>query len=212
MRHEIEQNTKEWLKSRLGRITGSAFSPLLVTPKKGKIFGDGAITYIAEKVTEILTGDIKEEAISKACNWGHFHEAEAVEVYEEDQWIKVSDGGFYTAGDYIGCSPDGIIEDGIIEVKCPYNSVNHYKTISSGEVPSQYMPQVVFNMWVTGAKHCDFISYDHRFINPKHRLFVKRVILSEHEEYLMKIIHSVALAINEIRDVLKLMEKNNADN
>jgi len=206
MRVEIEQNTEEWLELRLGRITGSAFAPLLVTPKKGLKFGDGAITYIAKKVTEALTGEFEEEAYSRSCEWGHAHEDEAVEVYEEEMWVKVGKGGFYTSGEFIGCSPDGIIEDGIIEVKCPYNSVNHYKTISSGEVPKQYMPQVVFNMWVTGAKHCDFISYDHRFKSPKHRLFVKRVILSENEKYLMKIIHSVANAINEIIDVLELME------
>jgi hypothetical protein len=75
----------------------------------------------------------------------------------------------------VGCSLDGDVEDftGIVELKCP-KSATHLGYLKAGTVPSNHMPQILHNLWVSGAQWCDFVSYDDRF--PEHmRLFVCRV-------------------------------------
>jgi hypothetical protein len=74
-----------------------------------------------------------------------------------------------------GCSLDGDVENfgGIIELKVP-KSTTHIGYFKSGGLPSAYRPQVMHNLWCTGAKWCDFASFDDRL--PKAlRLFKVRV-------------------------------------
>ena len=62
----------------------------------------------------------------------------------------------------------------MIEIKCPYNSVNHVRTILSKEVPSEYIYQVQGQMWVLNKDWCDFVSYDPR-MPESHRMIIIRV-------------------------------------
>ena len=60
---------------------------------------------------------------------------------------------------WIGCSPDGLTEDdGLIEIKCPLMKT-HLNYISAGVFPSEYLYQVQGQLFVTGLKYCDFMSY-----------------------------------------------------
>lgn len=203
MWHEVKQNTEEWLRVRLGKITGSGVAPLLTKGrKKDEYFGAGANTYIDEKVTEILTAAIPDQNSGRACEWGNEHEDEAIEVYELETWQKVERKGFYEGTPFIGCSPDGVVGNGIIEVKCPYNSVNHYKVLKSGEIPKEYKPQVFFNMWVTDSEWCDFISFDPRF-KGENKLVIIRVTREENEEYIENMAERVRAAAKIIEEDLK---------
>jgi len=181
MRLDIEQNTEEWYKARCGKFTGSPADLFFVKGKNKDEIGAGLLTYIDEIVTERLTTPSTGEYIDPR-QWGHDHEDEAHEVYEMTKgFVKVTKGGFFTRTEYTGSSPDGEIDNGkgITEVKCPANSVNHYKTFTSGEVPKKHIPQIVWNMREAEVEYCDFISYDPRFINPEHRIFIKRVYLKD---------------------------------
>src|SRR3954466_6018576 len=64
----------------------------------------------------------------------------------------------------VGCSLDGHVGnfDGIVEVKCP-KSATHLRYLRAGTVPTDYLPQVTHNLWITGAEWCDFLSFDHCF-------------------------------------------------
>lgn len=204
MRIEIDQNTEEWLELRLGKITGSEVKDLMVKgKKKDSVFGVGALTYISTKATEILTGCIKEQLSNTACQWGNDHEDEAVYNYEQLKFTSVENGGFYVldGNGFVGCSPDGVVDagKGIIEVKCPYNSVNHFKTLKSGVVPKEYLYQVLHNTYVVGAEWCDFISYDPRFKDEKKRMVVIRVNLSDYEEQVCELKERTTLAIEMIQ-------------
>ena len=208
MRHEIEQNTEEWFSLRSGKITGSEASNLLVNKKGGNGFGVKAISYINTKIAEQLTYPDNGDYVD-ARQWGHDHEQEAREVYEQETWNTVKDGGFHSKGKYTGCSPDGDVEDtkGIIEIKCPKTSVKHYLTIKSGETPKEHLPQILHNTIETGSEWCDFISYDPRFINPKHRIFIKRVFLTDHKELVEILKQRTKMAIDIIE--LAVEEFNN---
>jgi len=197
---EMDQRSEEWFKMRLGKITGSGVADLL---KKGRgkdaMFGDMAKTYISSKIAEKLTGDVPDMVSSRATDWGIENEDYAIEIYESETWSSVETVGFVVRDEWTGCSPDGLVgADGIIEVKCPYNSTNHLKTIESGEVPAKHLPQVVFNTLICGRDWCDFISFDPRFPEAS-RLFVKRVLLSDHAELVEEMELRIAIATAEIK-------------
>lgn len=134
-------------------------------------------------VVERLTGAPQEDGyINAVMQWGIDHEADAFAAYEAQSGNLVRRTGFLTHTDLmVGCSLDGDVEDfaGIVEIKCP-KCATHYGYLKGGAVPANHLPQILHNLWVTGAAWCDFVSYDPRFPN-EHQLFVVRVPRNEIE-------------------------------
>lgn len=62
---------------------------------------------------------------------------------------------------------------GIWESKSP-KTQTHYAYILGGVLPSEYRPQVIHNMWVTGAQFAIFNSFDPRMPGNL-KLFLVRV-------------------------------------
>ena len=64
----------------------------------------------------------------------------------------------------VGGSADGVHADGlgILEIKCPYTTREHVRTLATGAVPKQYVAQVQGLLMVTGRDWCDFVSFDNR--------------------------------------------------
>jgi predicted phage-related endonuclease len=85
-------------------------------------------------------------------------------VYEEISGNPVKTAGFITRdeddefADWIGISPDGLIEGGMVEIKCPLMRT-HMEYIMWNKLPSEYRYQVQGQLFVTGYSFCDFISY-----------------------------------------------------
>ncbi len=95
-------------------------------------------------------------------------------------------------------SPDGLVgEDGMIEVKCPYNGANHLKHcfITNDETflseQPEYYYQMQCYMLLSGRKWCDFVSFDPRIISDL-GLFIYRV--NANEEIHDKMTEKVKLA------------------
>jgi hypothetical protein len=60
---------------------------------------------------------------------------------------------------HAGASPDGLVgEDGLLEIKCPSEAV-HVEYLLAGKVATKYLSQVQGQLWVTGRKWCDWISF-----------------------------------------------------
>jgi hypothetical protein len=169
------QRSTEWFAARVGRLTGSVASDMLATIKTGEAAGRRNLR--TKLVVERLTGLPQEDGfVNAAMTWGIEHEADAFAAYEAHSGSVVRRTGFLCADALmVGCSLDGDVDGfgGIIELKCP-QSATHLGYLKDGKVPSNHLPQILHNLWVTGAAWCDFVSYDPRF--PEHlRLFVVRV-------------------------------------
>ncbi|MGH8172268.1 MAG: lambda exonuclease family protein [Rhodanobacteraceae bacterium] len=133
--------------------------------------------YIADIVAEILTGEPRESVKARALDWGHDVEAAARVAYEAETGDIVAPGGFVTHPllDYIGCSPDGLIgEEGQTQIKCPQNPANHIDALEFG-MPEEHVAQVQGELFVTGRRWSDFVSYDPRMKDPALRLYVQRI-------------------------------------
>lgn len=177
---DIVQGSKDWLNIRKGLFTSSNIEKLFKDPqsKKAKELGmlsDSAKTYIEEKATELIYYDCNlpsEETYAKALQWGNTYEPYAVEAYEHTTKQTTKEIGFVTLGTNTGTSPDRYVgDDGLLEIKCPYINSNHIKNIARLEeqkdllkLNKQYYLQIQHQLYVTGRKWCDFVSFDPRLL------------------------------------------------
>jgi len=202
----IEQRSEEWFQMRRGRITSSEIYKIM---GKGEELSETAKTYLLEKVCE-LYGGVTEPATGAALTWGTELEPVAIEYYEKLTKAKVEKASFIPIGDHYGGSPDGLIpKEGIIEVKCPFKSANHFKhgMINTPEkfkkIAPNYYYQCISNMICAEAKWCDFISYDPR-VQEDYQMFIFRLHLSAEEA--TAVMDRVEVAFNHMKTLVKEIE------
>lgn len=204
----VEQRSQEWFDMRKGKITSSEIHKIM----GGKtIFDltDTAKTYLLEKVSESL-GGFAQSAMGAALDWGTDLEPLAIDTYSRIKGYPVDKASFIPVGDYYGGSPDGLVQpDGIIEVKCPYNSANHFKhgLIKTPEdfkrIASNYYYQCISNMICAEARWCDFISFDPR-VAEEYQLFVFRLELDLSEaDFMVSKIETAAKYIKELKEKIE---------
>lgn len=202
----IQQRTPEWFEIRKGKITSSEIYKIM----GDRGFTEIAKTYLLEKACEFY-GGVTEPVTGQALEWGVELEPVAIQYYEELTGIEVEKASFIIVNDFYGGSPDGIVEPhGIVEVKCPYKSANHFKhgLINSPEkfkkiVPNYYY-QCISNMICAKAHWCDFISYDPR-VAEDYQMFIYRLELDPQE--VDTITEKVNLAIKYIQQLKEEIEK-----
>lgn len=171
-----EQRTPEWHQARVGMVTGTDAKALL---SRGK-GGDEAVgrrDLRAGLVAERMTGAAQDDAfVTKEMQRGCELEGDAIAAYELRMDCAVQPVGFIRHMDLpVGCSLDGHVDDftGIIEVKCPKTAI-HFGYMRANRVPPEYLPQITHNLFVSGARWCDFVSFDPR-LPAAGALFIKRI-------------------------------------
>ena len=115
-----------WGQFRKGRITASNFGLVLAALKREQF---------PPSLFKTLKGEYYIEKV-KSVEWGIVHEKNAKNLYEEIKEVKVLDAGLYFhQSGILGCSPDGITNDKIIEIKCPFSKIGTdlIKLISEGK-------------------------------------------------------------------------------
>ena len=194
--HNILQNTDEWFNLRLGRFTASTFKDLFMSKSTS-----GYEKSIYKPVFERLTNELPESFSSEYMERGHELEPIAKDVYEMESFNIVKNGGFFTFGEWIGASPDGLIDsDGILEIKCPaYNTMINY--LLKRELPNIYKWQVHGQLYVTGRNWCDFLAF-----HPKLKPLIIRIDRNESiiKELETKLFESIEFAKNIINKIDRL--------
>jgi len=146
------QGTDEWFAARLTIVTASHFSDVLNTKT-------GRGTYMMRLVAEKQQGKPQDSFHNKSMDNGQAYEDNARQYYEAKFGVSVEQVGFIKMGQ-IGASPDGLVgDDGGVEIKCS-DGPTHYRIILADKMPTAHIPQVQGNIWVSGRKWWDFISYD----------------------------------------------------
>jgi len=156
------QRDADWYAARLGKATASRFKDAIAALKSGAP-AQAQRDYLTELVVERLTQQPIQRFQNAAMNWGTEQEPAARAAYERITGRIVEETGFVAHDTLMaGCSPDGLVDwDGLIEIKCPWNTANHIETLLQG-MPADHIPQVQGQMWITGREWCDFVSYDPR--------------------------------------------------
>jgi len=156
------QRDADWYAARLGKATASRFKDAIAALKSGAP-AQAQRDYLTELVVERLTQAPTQRYTTAAMTWGTEQEPAARAAYERVTGRIVEETGFVCHDTLLaGCSPDGLVDwDGLIEIKCPFNTANHIETLLNG-MPAEHIPQVQGQMWITGREWCDFVSYDPR--------------------------------------------------
>jgi putative phage-type endonuclease len=196
------QGSEEWFQARIGVVTASRFSDVLASVKSGE--AAARYNYKAEIIAERLTGQRAESYTSPAMAWGNQYEAEARAIYATITGKEVAETGLVKHKTIkAGASPDGLVgSDGLIEIKCP-NTATHIMTLLSEVAPKKYYAQMQGQMWITGRKWCDFVSYDPR-LDPKRAIFITRV--ERDDDYIESLEDAVLDFLEEVDELITQLE------
>ena len=192
--YNFQQNTPEWYSIRLGKLTASQAQAIGNCDK-------GLETLCWEKAAEIIIGSIPEQIENEDIQRGHDLEDEARGVYCLYTGNIVKQVGFVEYDEFIGCSPDGLIEtDGLVEIKCK-NNVNHLKLMVNKKPDSKYIWQMQMQMLLTSRNWCDFVSYNPNF---KKDLIIIRVFADK--EMQAKLLQGFKKGTERIKEILQNSE------
>jgi len=198
----VEQGTPEWHELRRGKVTASRVADILAKTKTGP--SASRQNYLIELALQRTTKTIQPSYTNDAMAWGTATEPQARVAYE------VKTGNFVDQVPFIdhptiegfGCSPDGLVGDGLIEIKCP-NSATHWEYFKYNRPPQKYVIQMQAQMAVTGAKWCDFVSFDPRMPERSQLLIVN---VPRDPEFILYMEAEINQFLNEVQIEVNLME------
>jgi putative phage-type endonuclease len=150
-----QQRTEAWHKKRNGRVTGSNVGAILgLSPFMKR-------EDVMRNMVRQYHGYPSEFTGNPATNYGTYHESIALADYELKFNRKVELTGFHTYEDWLGASPDGLIDtDGLIEIKCPYGfRDNNPPMFKSIDYQTHYWLQIQIQLLVTGRQWCHFYQW-----------------------------------------------------
>jgi putative phage-type endonuclease len=201
----MEQRTPEWYEARLGKVTASRVADIIAKTKSG--YSTSRANYMAELLSERLTGKQAESYQNSAMRWGIEAEPFARETYLEAMSIdNVVEVGLinHPTIENAGASPDGLVgEDGLVEIKCP-NTSTHIDTLISHEIPAKYITQMQWQMACTDRQWCDFVSFDPRLSEELH-IFVKRV--ERDDDMIIELEREVEKFLSELDEKIATLSK-----
>lgn len=163
--YNFEQRTDEWYAIRRGKMSASNAETIIAN-------GKGLETYIYNLMAEYYSSAEKENYINADMQRGIDLEPEARLEFEFYTNLDVQEVGFIEHNEFIGVSPDGLIgDDGLIEIKCPNDSI-YFKLLLSNNVKPEYIAQMQMQMYVTDRQYCYFVSYNPNF---EKSLYIKKI-------------------------------------
>ena len=142
--YQPEQKSKEWYDMRSNMLTASDW---------GTILGENHYS----NSNEVLKKKCGDDTFitNAAMQWGNKYENVAVLIYEHRNNVKILEFGClgHPFISFLGASPDGITEEGImLEIKCPSSRK------ITGIPPSYYWCQVQGQLEVCELDRCDFLE------------------------------------------------------
>lgn len=185
-----EQGSPEWHSLRAGHASASRFKDILDGKKAREL-------YLYELVGERLAGEARRAVSSKSLEWGKESEALAREEYQIQTGEFVREVGFavHSRIKWVGASSDGLVDpDGCTEIKSPYNSGIHTRTLALG-MPDEHLPQTQGNLWIMEREWISFCSYDPSFPSP-YNLFIQN--FKRDETYIRHLEREVKKFLSEV--------------
>lgn len=203
MSADLEQGSEAWLQARLGKVTASRIGDLMAKTKTG--YSTSRANYMAQLVTERLTGRVEQGFTNAAMQWGTEAEPRARQAYEERACCFVEQAGLieHPTIPQAGASPDGLVDDdGLVEIKCPLTAT-HIETLLGAPIDRKYLLQMQWQMACTGRAWCDFVSFDDR-LPPAMALHIRRVdrdnkLIAEIEDEVRQFLSELDSKISELQ-------------
>lgn len=200
--------TAEELKNRPKSGPGSS-AKLTEDPSK---FSPDGVTYIEEKVAEVLTGECEPNAWSHATAWGDDWEPVAAEYYANKFKVEFEIIAFQPFGEHAGGSPDRKIK-GVkagLEIKCPHrskNQIGYLQLVDQWDLKRanpDYYWQCMSNLLFMDWDAIYFCGFDPRMKEEKHKL--SRIVIEPVESEFDIITKKIEAAVKEKLEILHSLE------
>lgn len=158
--HDHEQRTPAWYACRRGKLTGSNALTIATA-------GKGLETYCYEVLAEKYADIPQEDGyISPAMQRGIDLEPDAKTLFEFKTGKKVREVGFIEFNEFIGASPDGLIEDekAVVEVKCHENKTFFMLMVHGvSAIKKEYLYQIQMEMLCAQYDKGYYVAYNPNF-------------------------------------------------
>lgn len=194
---EIEQGSQDWFDLRLGSIGGSSIASVVAGGQ-----GKTRTQLLYRLAGEILSGVKYESYSNPHMERGLEQESEARDVYAMVKEIEVEQVGLVKESAHKHFSPDGLIPNGILEIKCTIPSV-HIETILHNEIPAAYRRQCAWGLHICQRGYVDFVSYS-PLITDNPILIIRRgrdeKLIRELDEGADKFISELAQVVRKVKE------------
>lgn len=197
------QQSEQWFKDRLGKVTASRLNDVVSRLKNGDESSARA-NYKSQLICERLTGQMRDQFSTPEMRWGSECESFARSAYEVEKGTIIEQIGFVTHPiiAMCGASPDGVVGNGIIEIKC-VSTKNHIEILLNQEVPDEYLNQMHWQMACTGKTWCDFVAFDPR-LPEQLQMFIKRV--ERDDDKIKQLEEETVIFLNEIDEKINKLK------
>lgn len=186
----ILHRTSDWYKARIGKFTASSFGKLMSNPAdKTAKWSKSLLNCVDKAVSQEYYKRYYERPNSAPTRWGINYEFQAIQEFAAKANYQHKETGIvlHPIIKDIGATPDAqIIEDEnsndliLAEIKCPFNQSIHQKYVNKisdtqtlRKSKSEYFWQIQSAIWITGAKHEYFVSFDPRIQGDNRIHYVK---------------------------------------
>ena len=139
--HNCDQYSDMWWSVRSKKMTASKAQAI---GSQGK----GLETLCFEIVADHYSSKKQESFSNSHTDRGHEFEPEAAMIYQAETLNDVQEVGFVVYDDYVGCSPDRLVnDDGLAEIKCLSDKV-FFQLLIDRKIESKYLWQMQMQMLV----------------------------------------------------------------
>jgi len=198
------QANEEWLALRADRITASVAGDLFVNGKSASGLGANIIDKLERRVMQRYSGWIDDDSLSfqekEAVRRGIIYEREAMEWYSRKTGRRLMNCGFVQRGQFLGCSPDSVVEGERRLVQCkipmPQNFIR--EVMAQGK---DHLAQCKTELYVSDFEVNDLLIY-----SPELKLGWIREITRDpiHDRTLLS---KVRVAVKHQRNCIDVVEK-----
>ena len=177
---QVQQGSADWLMLKLGVLSASNADKIVAKRDSAT-----RATYMASLISQVCSCVIPEEMNFKAMEHGKLYEPAARDALSVALgFVNIQELSFMFADESlrVGVSPDGLFDNTIVEIKCPFNGENFIKFAAFETNKKDWAWQAQFQLFAGKADEHIFCQYDPRMVLCNNLHYVK----TERDESMQK--------------------------
>ena len=156
----VQQGSPDWHVMRLGCLSASNADKIVA-----KRDSEGRQSYMASLIDQVISCEVDDSPSFKQTEFGKLWEPVAREALSAQLGfaiIKELPFMYMDGRMRVGVSPDGVFDNTIAEIKCPYDGANFAKFAAFEGMKKSWRWQCQFQLFATGAERHIMAQYNPR--------------------------------------------------
>ena len=159
---QVQQGSADWLMLKLGVLSASNADKVVAKRDSAT-----RATYMASLISQVCSCVIPEEMNFKAMEHGKLYKRAARDALSVALgFVNIQEIAFMFSDESlrVGVSPDGLFDNTIVEIKCPFNGENFIKFAAFETNKKDWAWQAQFQLFAGKADEHIFCQYDPRMV------------------------------------------------